>query len=162
MTNPFHTCELLKSASNYPVVKGDVPGHIFHGNQYQEGISVGNKVLPMKTVPMSVGARDFSVNQTLGQIGRMNVLAVSGGKVNGLYGPNGGKAIGVELPVSSGYKVRVYLNDNDTYTVQRVYHTAASEKLLGETTGVHADQVGEDVYQAGMYKSNSFGGHTPK
>jgi hypothetical protein len=35
MTNPFLTSDLLKSPSNYPVVKGDVMGHEFHGNQYQ-------------------------------------------------------------------------------------------------------------------------------
>lgn len=33
-SNPFHSNELLKSVSNYPVKKGDVPGHEFHGNQY--------------------------------------------------------------------------------------------------------------------------------
>ena len=34
MASGFSTNELLKSASNYPVKKGDVPGHLFHGNQY--------------------------------------------------------------------------------------------------------------------------------
>lgn len=38
MTNPFHSNELLKSASNYPVKKGDLPGHVFHGNQHVAGI----------------------------------------------------------------------------------------------------------------------------
>ena len=36
--NPFQTQELLKSASNYPVAKGDLPGHPFHGNQYTSGM----------------------------------------------------------------------------------------------------------------------------
>jgi hypothetical protein len=40
MTNPFHSNELLKSVSNYPVKKGDVSGHDFHGNQY---VSAGNQ-----------------------------------------------------------------------------------------------------------------------
>ena len=35
--NPFHSNELLKSVSNYPVAKGDLPGHEFHGNQYTTG-----------------------------------------------------------------------------------------------------------------------------
>jgi hypothetical protein len=30
----FSTASLLKSASNYPISKGDVPGHDFHGNQW--------------------------------------------------------------------------------------------------------------------------------
>ena len=34
--NPFHSNELLKSISNYPVKKGDTPGHPFHGNQYTD------------------------------------------------------------------------------------------------------------------------------
>jgi len=34
MRNPFETEELLKSLSNYPVTKGDVEGHEFHGNQW--------------------------------------------------------------------------------------------------------------------------------
>jgi hypothetical protein len=37
MASGFDTNELLKSASNYPLTKGDLPGHAFHGNQYTEG-----------------------------------------------------------------------------------------------------------------------------
>ena len=40
MTSGFHSNELLKSLSNYPVAKGDVEGHEFHGNQY---VSAGNQ-----------------------------------------------------------------------------------------------------------------------
>jgi len=36
-TNPFHSEELLKSVSNYPVSKGDEAGHPFRGNQYTSG-----------------------------------------------------------------------------------------------------------------------------
>jgi len=39
MSSGFHTSELLKSTSNYPVAKGDVAGHPFHGNQY---VTLGN------------------------------------------------------------------------------------------------------------------------
>jgi len=51
MTSGFHPNErfsiasLLKSASNYPIAKGDLPGHPFHGNQYQEGQSDGSTQL---------------------------------------------------------------------------------------------------------------------
>jgi len=34
MSSGFSSHELLKSLSNYPVAKGDVAGHEFHGNQY--------------------------------------------------------------------------------------------------------------------------------
>ena len=36
MTNPFQTSQLLKSLSNYPVSKGDLPGHPFRGNQWSD------------------------------------------------------------------------------------------------------------------------------
>jgi len=130
------------------IQKGDVVGHVFHGNQYKGGTS---------SIPDNVGHRDFDPNTTLSQIGKMNILAVSGGKVHSIHDTDG-KAIGVELPVSSGYKVRVFLRDDDTYTVQRVHR----DNVKGEETGVFADQVGESVYQAGMYKSNPFGGHQPR
>ena len=130
------------------VQKGDVPGHVFHGNQYVDGTT---------SIPDNVGHRDFDPNTTLSQIGKMNVLAVSGGKVNSVHDTDG-KVVGLELPVSSGYKVRVFLRDDDTYTVQRVHR----DSVKGEETGVYADEVGESVYQAGMYKSNPFGGHKPR
>ena len=37
MSSGFHTDELLKSLSRYPVAKGDVDGHPFHGNQFTSG-----------------------------------------------------------------------------------------------------------------------------
>jgi len=40
MENRFSSEALLKSASNYPVAKGDLPGHEFHGNQYQHSAHV--------------------------------------------------------------------------------------------------------------------------
>ena len=39
MRNPFETEQLLKALSNYPVSKGDLPGHEFHGNQYTQGFA---------------------------------------------------------------------------------------------------------------------------
>ena len=38
MTSGFSSNELLKSVSNYPIAKGDLPGHPFHGNQHVAGI----------------------------------------------------------------------------------------------------------------------------
>ena len=37
MSETFATKDLLKPLSNYPVSKGDVAGHDFHGNQYTSG-----------------------------------------------------------------------------------------------------------------------------
>ena len=128
------------------ITKGDLPGHEFHGNQWS-------------TMPAGHGARDFDTDQAVAQIGKMNILAISGGRVGILS--DGGKPKGLELPVSSGYKVRVFLHDNDTYTVQRVLVRAGKETVKGEVRDVHSDDLGEQAYQAGMYKSNPFGGHNP-
>ena len=37
MSSGFHSEELLKSLSRYPVSKGAQPGHAFYGNQYVSG-----------------------------------------------------------------------------------------------------------------------------
>lgn len=102
----------------------------------------------MSTMPENAGLRDFFEDQTLAQIGRGNVFAISGGRVGLLR--NKGKVVGIQLPVSSGYKVRVFLDADDTYIVQRVWR----EKVKGLVEGVYCDQVGEVAYQAGMYQSN--------
>ncbi len=104
-------------------------------------------------IPSNVGARDMDPQVLKQQIGSGNILAISGGRVSILT--KSGKPCGIELPVSSGYKVRVYLANDDTYTVQRVFR----DNVKGELTGVYAEDVGEQAYQAGMYQSNEFGGH---
>ena len=117
------------------------------------------KALVTETIPENCLGRDFFPDQTIAQIGRMNILAISGGRVNPIM--VGKRTVGIELPVGKGYKVRVYLADNDTYTVQRVTHTASGEKVKGELTDVYADEVGEQAYQASCFISNPFGGHNP-
>jgi hypothetical protein len=101
--------------------------------------------------------RPFNEDVLLDQIGRMNVLAISGGRV-GVWKPQG-KTVEVELPVSSGYLVRITLGWNDTYTVERVLRrrpkgqSAKVSKVLGRMEGVFCDQVGEVAYYASCYKS---------
>lgn len=105
--------------------------------------------------------RPFNEDTLLDQIGRMNVLAISGGRV-GIWKPEG-ETVEVELPVSSGYLVRITLAWNDTYTVERILRrrpkgkTAKETKVLGRVTGVYCDQVGEVAYYASCYKNVPFG-----
>lgn len=87
------------------------------------------------------------------QIGRMNILAISGGRVEH-------RPTGVTLPVSNGYSVTVDLDASDTYTVRRVFTRSGVAKVFGEVTYVYAEDVGEQAYQASSFRSNSFGGHT--
>lgn len=89
------------------------------------------------------------------QIGRMNVMAASGGKVIAI-------ADGIELPDSrTGYCVRVRLTPLDTYTVQRVFIRSAKkwpererkEFLHGERHEVDPFELGEAVYYASCFVS---------
>jgi hypothetical protein len=110
---------------------------------------------PETGMPSNCGHRDFDPQTTVAQIGKMNILGLSGGRVSVLTEKN--KPVGIELPIGHGYKVRVYLADNDTYTVQRVNVRAGKVNVKGEQTEVYADEVGEVAYNAGMYVNVSFG-----
>lgn len=102
--------------------------------------------------------RPFNEDTLLDQIGRDNIWAISGGRV-GVWRPNG-ECMEVELPVSSGYLVRIVLAGDDTYTVERILRrrpkgqTARVDKVLGRMEGVYCDQVGEVAYYASCYKSH--------
>ncbi len=102
--------------------------------------------------------RPFDEDTLLAQIGRDNVWAISGGRV-GVWKPNG-ECMEVELPVSSGYLVRIVLAGDDTYTVERILRrrpkgqTARVDKVLGRMEGVYCDQVGEVAYYASCYRSH--------
>ena len=102
--------------------------------------------------------RPFDEDTLLAQIGRDNVFAISGGRV-GVWKPNG-ECMEVELPVSSGYLVRIVLAGDDTYTVERILRrrpkgqTARVDKVMGRMEGVYCDQVGEVAYYASCYRSH--------
>lgn len=78
------------------------------------------------------------------QIGTMNILATSGGRV--LRYQNG-----IKLPVRYGYSVTVELEADDTYTVRRVFQRGAKTFVKAERSNVYCDEVGEIVYRAGCY-----------
>lgn len=82
------------------------------------------------------------------QIGRMNLLAVSGGRRVAVA-----ENI-LDLPVNQGYRVRVIYNAvPDLYTVQRWFKRGSKEWLKGEVTNVYCDELGEAVYGASCYAS---------
>lgn len=81
----------------------------------------------------------------LQQIGFMNLMAVSGGRVLPLED-------GVDLPCGHGYHVRVrYNRGGDDYTVERVFVRSGREFPKGSQTRVYADQVGEFAYYASCF-----------
>lgn len=87
--------------------------------------------------------------ELLGQIGRMNVAAISGGRVLR-------RETGVTLPVGRGYSVTVDLDASDTYTVRRIYKRGAKVWVKGERTDVYCDEVGEIAYVASCFVNREF------
>lgn len=84
-------------------------------------------------------------NVTLSQIGRMNVLAISGGRV-AMMGDT------LVLPVGCGYRVEIDLDPSDTYTVRRVLERGPGRRYVkAERSNVYCDEVGEVAYRASCY-----------
>ena len=98
----------------------------------------------MKTLKLT---RDQRL-EILNQIGRMNVLAISGGMAHQL--PDG-----IELRVSCGYRVRVRLLADDTYRVERVLVRGEKTFGKGSVDDVYCDQVGQMAYYASCFRNDS-------
>ena len=94
--------------------------------------------------------RECDTGQLLAQIGRMNILAISGGRVLR-------RATGVTLKVGNGYSVTVDLDFSDTYTVRRVFKRGAKTWIKGEQTNVYCDEVGESAYRASCFRNGAWG-----
>ena len=95
------------------------------------------------------GMRECDARTLLAQIGRGNILAISGGRV-------GVRETGITLPVAAGYSVTIDLAANDTYTVRRVFTRAGRTWVKGERTDVYCEQVGETVYRASCFRNVEF------
>lgn len=93
--------------------------------------------------------RECDATELLAQIGRMNIFAISGGRVIA-------RRTGITLPLGCGYSVTVDLAWNDTYTVRRVFARAGVAKIKGELIDVYCDEVGEAAYQASSFRSYEF------
>ena len=94
--------------------------------------------------------RDCDAQTLLAQIGRMNVMAISGLRVTA-------RATGVTLPVGCGYSVTVDLDWDDTYVVRRVFKRGAKVWVKGEQRSVYCDEVGEAAYQASCFRNGAWG-----
>jgi hypothetical protein len=100
--------------------------------------------------------RPCDTSEVLSQIGKMNILAVSGGRIGKLTNTEGDD-VGVFLPIDTARRVEVVLDPSDTYTVRRVRHVvrgahAGHEVVEYELAFVYCDSVGECVYQASCWK----------
>lgn len=99
--------------------------------------------------------RPFNEDELIAQIGMMTVFAISGGRIF-LWKPNG-ETIEAELPCGNGYRVRICLDWDDTWKVQRIFVRKGVVKVKGEMTGVYFDQISDVAYKASCYRSYEFG-----
>ena len=100
--------------------------------------------------------RPFNEDELIDQIGRMNIFAISGGRV-GVTKNNQGETVEVELKVGKGYRVSISLGWDDTWTVSRQFVRKGVVSDKGTLTGVFADQVGEIAYKARCFVNVQFG-----
>jgi len=100
--------------------------------------------------------RPFNEDELIDQIGRMNIFAISGGRV-GVTKNNQGETVEVELKVGKGYRVSITLGWDDTWTVSRQFVRKGIVSDKGTLTGVFADQVGEIAYKASCFVNVQFG-----
>lgn len=97
-----------------------------------------------------MSARTMDPRETLRQIGP-NLLAISGGRWSrDVFGD-------ILLPVSQGYRVRISLDADDTYTVTREMKRGAKLFVKGSQSNVYCDELGEVCYLASCYKNVDFG-----
>ena len=108
--------------------------------------------------------REFSVEVLKGQIGFWNIGAISGGRVyidGATYNEKYGTTQQVEFPVAYGYRVRVTLGWDDTWTVSRVIvkntKKGISEVIKGTLEGIYPENIGEVAYKASCFQSYEFG-----
>jgi hypothetical protein len=85
------------------------------------------------------------------QIGRNNILAISGGRVE-IRCTVADEAAAVILPVRYGYAVEITLAANDTYTVARTFTRSGVTTVKAVREGVYCDEVGEVAYRASCFR----------
>lgn len=100
--------------------------------------------------------RQFNTQELIAQIGRMNVLAISGGRVHSIVDDEG-ETVEVQLPVGKGYRVSITLGFMDTWTVRREYVRKGVATVKGVQEDVYADEVGEVAYKASCFVNVPFG-----
>lgn len=104
--------------------------------------------------------RECDAAEIIRQVGKWNLLAISGGKWGVLYEFVDNVTfypIGAWLPCGAARMVEITLDFDDTYRVRRVRRiTRGAQKNGGiiefEQTGVYCDEVGEVAYRASCWR----------
>jgi hypothetical protein len=94
--------------------------------------------------------------EVLSQIGVANWSAISGGRWDVMRNEDG-EVTDLLLPVAYGYRVRINLAVNDTYTVRREFVRGGKVYEKGRQEDVYCDEVGEVAYRASCYVNVEFG-----
>jgi hypothetical protein len=84
--------------------------------------------------------------QIIEQVGRMNILAISGGRIIR-------RETGITLPVGAGYSVTIDLTSMDDYEVRRVFKRGSKIWIKGVMRGVYCGEVGEVAYKASCFRN---------
>lgn len=100
--------------------------------------------------------RVFNPRELLGQIGVMNVMAISGGRWTAITNKEN-ECVELILPVGHGYRVAITLGFMDTWTVRREFVRGGVAKVKGVQEDVYFDEVGEVAYKASCYVNVPFG-----
>lgn len=93
--------------------------------------------------------RPCDARELVAQIGRGNILAISGGRVLA-------RETGVTLPVGHGYSVTIDVAADDTYTVSRVFKRSGKVFNKGQMTGIYCEDIGDVAYYASCYVNVDF------
>ncbi len=100
--------------------------------------------------------RPCDTSEVMNQIGKMVVLAVSGGRMANLQDKEG-DTVGVILPITSTRRIEIVLDYNDTYTVKRIRYIqtgklANTETVEAEQSYIFCDQLAEVVLNLSTWK----------
>jgi hypothetical protein len=85
--------------------------------------------------------------ELLQQLGRNNLLAISGGRVIR-------RETGVTLPISNGYSLTIDLAWNDTYTVRRIFTRSGKATIKAQLEGVYCEDLGDVAYYGSCFRSH--------
>ena len=99
--------------------------------------------------------RPFNEDELIAQLGKMTFFAICGGKF-AIWQPEG-ETVEADFWCGNGYRVRITLGWDDTWTVQRIFVRKDQVSIKGEMKGVYADQVSDIAYKASCYRSYEFG-----
>lgn len=105
---------------------------------------------------MIKAGRPFNEDELIRQIGQMNILAISGGRVY-VSKNQQGETVGIDLPCGAGYRVSIELGWNDEYIVTRQFVRKGTIFNKGTVENVLCDNIGEVAYRAACFRSYDFG-----